>query len=396
MSKRPIDNSDMTTTLKVSIKETVQTVLMKRIFQKSTNSVDNVCYKLDCQLINTKKKNLINVLNKEDYDNIKLHHTYKFTIKNDGLNSRWYLVKYQLLNNVEINLVSSLELSMFENESKIKVNYFVQGVYDCINTCVKMFGLIKLNGEYKQCDMVVQLDKTSCFNFTPEDSELNRSIKCLTTIHKELLNKWSVFTVSCRKYNIYYSMVVIDDTTIEKSDLQDTEFYLTNNISYGNNKIFMYKQIESVSKCINTKYNNNLMFKEKSDNRMVIELKLKQDNTPIYTIKDNNKDDDSNRTIDLEEQEKSNEVATLSRANSVSHDEFINDDNLTITGSKFNVKDENIDDLMDELLTINFNIENGTDYFCVYNYKLNDIKNLINIVAINSVETDIVKSVMSS
>lgn len=336
MSKRPIDMADSINAAPNAPPEkknkfvTEQIVLMKREFQKGAARIDNtVIYKLDCKTLNKKQQNLVYVETKEMYDAIEINCSYKFTVERRG--RRWYLIDFEKNFNICVELKSTITSNDFVNELEAYVNFFVLGAYLTYDI-IKIFGYVNVDDELKQCDLIVKLSGTSCFDFTSDENIVQRIQKGLTKIYNNYLNKWCVFHVVCKNtFNNNCSMYVKDNSSVQDSDVcDDINNLTTNNISYTTNKCFKLSQINSISKC-------EQIVTEKSS-RIVFEMLL-------------------------------------------SNDEMLN-------ASKFDVPANTIVEVISDVNSINFEIEVGSKFFCVYAHKLNEDKPYINLISILGMDED--------
>nr|ACJ03771.1 late expression factor 3 [Pieris rapae granulovirus] len=330
MSKRPSETTMDSPTKKKIIMTTDQVVFMKREFQKGAARLENnVIYKLDCRTVNEKKQNLVYVRTKEMYDSIEINCSYKFTIERQE-NKRWYLINYEKLQDCKIAIKENLDTKDFEKETETLVNFFIEGAYDCNNNdSIKIFGYVKIDNEYRQCDLVVKLNGPSCFNFETHESKKNRSDRALTKIYKEMINKWWVFQVMCRKIYNNYSLLILDNTIYEESNVSDIVTQLVQNVSYVSEKRYKMSEIIQVSKC---------EYVQSANPRIAFSL----------------------TTID----------------------------NNLLFGSKFNVKEDDAHDLLSDVNSINFEINTGAKFYCIYCFKLDDSKMYNNIVSIVCVDDE--------
>ncbi|QOD40065.1 lef-3 [Matsumuraeses phaseoli granulovirus] len=325
MSKRPSETSLMAPTeKKCKITTTEQVVLMKREFKKNEIQKEaarvnnNVIYKLDCKTLNKKEQNLVYVDTKEMYDKIEKDCSYKFTIERRD-NKRWYLLNYEKLDSEEVVLKEILTDEDFVNELESFVNFYVEGAYNYNDDeCIKIFGYVKIDDGYKQCDLIVKLDGPSCFNFESHQTKAAKCKKALTKIYTCLLNKWWVFRVYCCKTrNLNYNMLVRDNSGIEESNIDETITGPLKNVSYNTQKTF--KLIEIVNIC-----KSELI--EKSDNlSMRIEI------------------------------------------------EMLSKNDVLLFGTKFltNNQLEEAHEIVSDISSLNFEIEIGARVFCIYSHKLN-------------------------
>ncbi|UXX41907.1 lef-3 [Psilogramma increta granulovirus] len=331
MSKRSADTDIATCTVKKNVITTEQIVILKREFQKGAARVDNnVIYKLDCRTVNKKEQNLIYVNNKQDYDSIEENNSYRFTIERQD-DRRWYLLEFKKLISEEVVLKTTLTENDFNDESEVLVNFYVEGAYAVDNyDCIKMFGIVSVADSFKQCNLIVKLDGPSCFNFDVNESRKQRVNRALTQIYTNMLNKWWVFQVIClKKYCMY--LLVKDNTTINISnctiDITDNINNM-NNLSYTMNKRFTVAELLKVSRC-------DYVSGDKA--RLTFEFLM---------------------------------------------------ENNTLTGSKFNVNEDDAYEIMCDVNSINFETSVGSRFYCVYNYKTNEEKPFYNIVSVLCIDSD--------
>ncbi|AGQ20357.1 lef-3 [Clostera anastomosis granulovirus A] len=249
MSKRPSETPilDVDITDKKMIVTTDQIVLMKRKFQKGTDQVDsNVVFKLDCRTVNSNEQNLVYVDSEEMFDNIIVNCSYTFIVEKKG--RRWHLLNMTQLENEKL-IMKKLEMSDFTNKTDTLVNFYIIAAYQK-SSGINMFGLIELENEYKQCDMFVNFSGPGCFNFTEDESNIQKSNRALTKIYNELVNKWWVFGVTCSiNANKTINMTVKDNSQIDASENEELICGKKPNLSYIHKNYFYVCQVFSVGKC---------------------------------------------------------------------------------------------------------------------------------------------------
>ncbi|AIS92106.1 late expression factor 3 [Erinnyis ello granulovirus] len=330
MSKRSADTNIVEPSVKKNVITTEQVVILKREFQKGAARVENnVIYKLDCRTVNKKQQNLIYVNSKTDYDAIVENSSYKFTIERRD-DKRWHLLEYEMLASEEIVLKAVLLDEDFVNEAEVLVNFYVEGAYAVDDhDCVKIFGVVIVNNNQKQCDLIVKLDGPSCFNFECDESRQQRVKRALTQVYTKMLHKWWVFQVICRK-PYCCSLLARDNTAINTSDcdIAVDKTVFKNNVSYMINKRFAVTQLLSVSKC-------EYISGEKA--RLMFEFVV---------------------------------------------------ENGTMTGSKFNVKEDDAYEIMCDVNSINFEIDIGKRFYCVYNHKVDEPNPFYNITSVVCMDSD--------
>lgn len=308
---------------------TEQLVLMKREFQKSTENgfskTDNVIYKLDCKTLNKKEQNLIYVNTKKMYDEIEKDCSYKFTIERRQ-DKRWYLLSHEKLASESVVLKPLLSMQDFEDETEALVNFYVEGAYAC-NDAVKIFGYVNVFESYKQCDLVIKVTGSSCFQFESHETKNERIRRALSKIYNEMLNKWFVFHVTCKKtYNKNYTLIVRDDTVTERSDVNDDVSEPVANLSYTNNKHFKLTEVLRVSLCEHKGKNEGV-----SAPRIQFEMSTQ--------------------------------------------------DNDCFVGSKFLSSNDDVQEILSDVNSINFNIEAGFKVYCVYSMTTAAEKSYVNVVS---------------
>lgn len=320
-----------TCTVKKNVITTEQLVILKREFQKGAARVDNnVIYKLDCRTVNKKEQNLIYVNTKDEYDMIQENCSYKFTIERQD-DRRWYLLEFEKMLSEDVVLKATLTEEDFVNEAEVLINYYVEGAYAVSeNDCIKLFGVVSMADSLKQCDLIVKLDGPGCFNFDMNESRKQRANRALTQIYTTMLNKWWVFQVICRK-PYCMSLLVRDNTTINASDCTINvldETMNINNVSYAINKRFTVAELLKVSRC-------DYVSGEKA--RLTFEFLM---------------------------------------------------NNHTLTGSKFNVKEDEAYEIVCDVNSINFETSIGSRFYCVYNHKTNEEKPFYNIVSVLCIDSE--------
>ncbi|AKN80813.1 late expression factor 3 [Diatraea saccharalis granulovirus] len=355
MSKRPSETvlNIVPAEKKGKIATTPQMVLMKREFQKgnikkgAARMDNNVIYKLDCKTLHKNEQNLVYVENKEMYDQIEKDASYNFTIEKRA--NRWYLLSFERKECEEIEFKEMLSLNDFSNELEVKVPVFVEAAYDSNNKhyTIKIIGCINLDGVYKQCDLVLSLNGTTCFNFDIRETKLQRSKRALTTIYTEMVNKWCVFHVTCHKtHNNNYNLIVNEYSKIDKYNLdkvidEDQQTSPINNISYSTTRSFKFVEVKKIFKC---------EFITEGPKRLVIG--------------------------------------------------FETTNNVLVCGAKFfmaNEDDENaITDIMSDINSINFDIDTGTKVYCVYSYTPRGDNLLYNVITMLNKEEDEYETIFSS
>ncbi|UYE99096.1 MAG: hypothetical protein [Betabaculovirus sp.] len=187
-----------------------------------------------------------------------------------------------------------------------------------------------MSDSLKQCDLIVKLDGPGCFNFDMNESRKQRANRALTQIYTTMLNKWWVFQVICRK-PYCMSLLVRDNTTINASDCTINvldETMNINNVSYAINKRFTVAELLKVSRC-------DYVSGEKA--RLTFEFLM---------------------------------------------------NNHTLTGSKFNVKEDEAYEIVCDVNSINFETSIGSRFYCVYNHKTNEEKPFYNIVSVLCIDSE--------
>nr|AUF81993.1 late expression factor-3 [Cryptophlebia leucotreta granulovirus] len=306
-----------------------QIVLLKREFQKGA---DNVIYKLDCKSANEKTQSLVCVESKKMFDEIEIDCSYKFVLERRE-NRRFYLLEYEKIESVVVGFKPDLTEDDFNNELETLTNFFVQGAY-CQNDVIKIFGIIQFEADYKQIDMYIKLNTSSCFGFNTNTSKKERVETILNKCYKEWLNKWWVFNVTCSRYQKYLKLIVRDNTSVEISENTDVRFDLYSNISYGPNKTFVLENIKSVCKCEFMPSDDDLRnnFNRKSNHRIMFELKKFDDNIMYAT--------------------------------------------------HFGIDSEDAEDVVADISSANFSIEMGAKLYCIYVRKIDEEKfnNVVSVI----------------
>lgn len=255
--------------------------------------------------------------------------SYRFTIERQD-DRRWYLLEFEKIFGEEVTLKTTLAEEDFVNEAEVLVNYYVEGAY-AVNEhdCIKLFGVVNVADSLKQCDLIVKLNGPSCFNFDINESRKQRANRALTQIYTSMLNKWWVFQVICRK-KFCKSLLVKDNTTINSSDctIDIMDIMNISNVSYTVNKRLTVAELLKVSRC-------------------------------DYV---------------------SGDKARLTF-------EFMMETN-SLTGSKFNVKEDDAYEIMCDVNSINFETSIGSRFYCVYNYKTDEEKPFFNIVSVICIDSD--------
>ncbi|AAK70773.1 ORF113 LEF-3 [Cydia pomonella granulovirus] len=338
MSKRASESITMAGGKK-TLTAVEQVVLLKREFHKGVARIENnVIYKLDCKSLNEKTQSLVCVESKKMFDEIETDCSYKFVLERRD-NRRFYLLSYEKMDNVVITLKPDLVAEDFENELETLANVYVQGAYQH-NDIIKVFGLIEFDGDYKQIDMYIRLNGSSCFKFDPETSRDERIDTVMSKCYKELLNKWWVFHVTCSRFRQYHKLVVRDNTSIQESDNTYTPADdCFENISYGPNKTFVLEEIKAVCKCEYVKTNNPMKSNSgadtkassKCDDRISFELKTARDRIMYAT--------------------------------------------------KFGVSQDVAEETVSDVGSANYSLSLGGKLYCVYTKKVDDNQSFTNIVS---------------
>ncbi|APO13982.1 LEF-3 [Plodia interpunctella granulovirus] len=224
-----------------------QIVCSKRVFMKDKARVNNdVIHKLECKGVSSNSQSLIYVESKTIFDKIEENCSYRFTVEKRNL--RLYLLDYQLIANVTTECVTNITEEHFLNKQYIKINFKVLGAYKQYDA-IKIFGLTKVINFYSQCDLIVPLDRLSCFDYDGSDSKTDRVNVVLTQIYNKLINKWWKFEVICDTTNQdNYVLKLKPRSKYEETDHDETVNNEEENISYRQKKIFSCFKIAS-SEC---------------------------------------------------------------------------------------------------------------------------------------------------
>lgn len=251
-----IDNMEV----KKTLLETEQMVLLKRVFQKDCARMDNnIIYKLDCKDLNSHEKNLVNVCSKKIYDELEVNGAYKFVL--ERRKNRFFLISYEKIEAKKLDVVDVLTAEDFNLNKELKTNFYVSGAYDYASIKdgvldyihVIVFGYINLNNRLCQCDLIIKPYQNCIFNRSESATKADRIKSCLKKVYNELLNKWWVFQVQCSMYGENDNFTLEVQNYIDISESTVTTSVIPEDIksiSYPTIRVFKTAQIKIVNKCI--------------------------------------------------------------------------------------------------------------------------------------------------
>ncbi|QBQ01652.1 lef-3 [Hyphantria cunea granulovirus] len=191
------------------------------------------------------------VKTKELYDNIREGGSYKFTF--EKISRLYYVTHFEEVENVQLKILESLTRDHFENLERVKVHAFIVGAYE-FKLCtagpqIKVVVCLKLDNDYVQCDLMVDLDGLTFLRFDTHDTVEERTSKMLSYFYNRL-NKNVLIEAKCCKavsgYQIYYKLALDGAASILDSD--DIENFVEIeqlNISYLN-KQFSIVRVEKM------------------------------------------------------------------------------------------------------------------------------------------------------
>lgn len=182
------------------------------------------------------------IVTKEAYDKIRENRSYNFKVEKKS-DRKYYLVEFEEVAKI-VPKNDNLKRSDFDSARDVNVSMKVCFAYELKRSAkfsmIKLVGVVKIEGEYCQIDVLVDLANSTCFGFTSNDDNAYRVSKALTEFFK-LCDKWCSVEVQCVKSStngVYYKMQLSDNRMeeVEEDEAQTLDYECSNtvmcNVSY--------------------------------------------------------------------------------------------------------------------------------------------------------------------